>query len=281
MSVSGASRSKSVQHTRAGATSSSGNSNSHSNSSSQNHGQSHSSGNGSRAGGGKSDQSRRPLSNDFRGERDRDRDRDREKDRDRNGDDYGSHVKEQPSKPQPKTAFGGSILSAPRNMFSKVSKESVGPGSVGTKGTSASAGASIKKTFLGLAFGGRASSVSKERKGKIEQDGAGVGVGGKDKKSTAAAAAFRGPIATPYDSDDANMSSRGGSRRGSDPKRYGVCTGGSSQDSTGSAGMELNGQSEYLRMDKVGQDVMSEDQLERLLVQAKSVRSTSARHTMR
>jgi hypothetical protein len=275
VSVSGASRSESVQHPRGGASSSSGNSNSNSQSQSNSHGN----GNGSRAGGGKGDQFRRPTSNDFRGERERDRDRDR--DRDRNGDDYGSHVKEQPSKPQPKTAFGGSILSAPRTMFSKVSKESVGPGSVGTKGasTSASAGASIKKTFLGLAFGGRASSVSKERKGKGDQEG--VGVGGKDKKAATAAAALRGPIATPYDSDDAYMSSRGGSRRGSDPKRYGVRTGGSSQDSTGSAGLELNGQSEYLRMDKVGQDVMSEDQLERLLVQAKSVRSTSARHTMR
>ena len=281
MSVSsaGASRSKSVQHTRAGASSSSGNSNSHGHDSSKSDG--HGNGNGSRAGAGKSDQSRRPISNDFRGERERDRDRDRERDRDRdrNGDDCGSHIKEQLSKPQPKTAFGGSILSAPRNMFSKVSKESVGPVSVGTKGTSTSAGASIKKTFLGLAFGGRASSVSKERKGKGEQEG--VGVGGKEKKAAAAAAALRGPIATPYDSDDAYMSSRGGSRRGSDPKRYGVRTGGSSQDSTGSAGMELNGQSEYLRMDKVGQDVMSEDQLERLLVQAKSVRSTSARHTVR
>ena len=282
VSGAGASRSKSVQHTRAGASSSSGNSHGNGNCNSQSHGNgksndnshSHGSGNGSRAGGGgKGDQSRRPISNDFRGERERDRDRDR--DRDRNGDDYGSHVKEQPSKPQPKTAFGGSILSAPRNMFSKVSKESVAPGSLGTKGASTSA--SIKKTFLGLAFGGRASSVSKERKGKGEQEG----VGGKDKKAATAAAALRGPIATPYDSDDAYMSSRGGSRRGSDPKRYGVRTGGSSQDSTGSAGMELNGQSEYLRMDKVGQDVMSEDQLERLLVQAKSVRSTSARHTMR
>ena len=281
MSVSGgdAGRSKSVQHSRAGADSSNGQSHSHSNSN----------GSGSRAGaGGKIDQSSRPISNCFRGERERDRDRDREKDRDRNGDDYGSHVKEQPSKPQPKTAFGGSILSAPRNMFSKVGKESVGPGSVGIKGTSASgsasAGASIRKTFLGLAFGGRASSVSKERKGKGDQEGlgAGIGVGSRDRKAaTATAAVLRGPIAAPYDNDDAYMSSRGGSRRGSDPKRYGVRTGGSSQDSTGSAGIELNGQSEYLRMDKVGQDVMSEDQLERLLVQAKSVRSTSARHTMR
>ena len=232
-------------------------------------------GNGSRASGvGKSEQSRGPISNDLRG--DRDRDRDKGKDKDRHHDDYVSHGKEpQQSKPLPKAAFGGSILSAPRNMFSKVTKESTGPGSVASKSTASS----MKKTFLGLAFGGRASSVSKERKGKIEQEGLGVGVVNRDKKGITA---LKGPITSQYDSDDdAYVSSRGDSRRGSDPRRYIARTGGDSDDSMGSIGHELNGQSEYLRMDKQSQDVMSEDQLERLLVQAKSVRSTPFRQPTR
>lgn len=247
-------------------------SNSNSNSNSNGHGNSNSNGhgNGSRASGvGKSEQSRGPILNDYRGDRDRDRD----KDKDRHHDDYVSHGKEQQqSKPLPKAAFGGSILSAPRNMFSKVTKESTGPGSVATKST-----ASSMKKIIGLAFGGRASSVSKERKGKIEQEG--VGVGSRDKKGITA---LKGPITSQYDSDDdAYVSSRGGSRRGSDPRRYIARTGGDSHDSMGSIGHELNGQSEYLRMDKQSQDVMSEDQLERLLVQAKSVRSTTSRQTTR
>lgn len=255
---------------------SSSNSNSNMNSNSNGHGNSNS--NGSRAGGvGKSEQSKRPISNDFRGDRDKDRDKARDKDRDRHYDDNVSHGKEsQQSKPLPKAAFGGSILSAPRNMFSKVSKESAGPGSVASKSTASS----MKKTFLGLAFGGRASSVSKERKGKNEQEGVGGGVGGgsKDKKGMTV---LKGSTAQ-YDSeDDAYVSSRGGSRRGSDPRRYNERTGGDSHDSMGSIGRELNGQSEYLRMDKLSQDVMSEDQLERLLVQAKSVRSTTSRQPTR
>lgn len=193
-------------------------------------------------------------------------------------------------KPPVKVAFGGSAVPTSKTVISKAGRDTIGAEGQGQGqnqwGARTGPGPVKKPTAL-LAFGGRASSVVVDRKerekekaepemnsrssgyGRGALGGGGVGV-------------IRGPVIVSYDDNDGHnvKGSDNGTRRGADPKRYGARSNGgvnsssnSSGRSTENRGMELNGQSEYLRMDGLGEDVFSGDQLDRLLVQAKRVRA--------
>jgi hypothetical protein len=188
-------------------------------------------------------------------------------------------------KPPAKVAFGGSAVPTPKNLISKAGRDSIGSEGQGQGqnqwGVRTGTGPVKKPTAL-LAFGGRASSVVVVRKEKAEAEITGRSNGSGNGRG--ALSAIRGPVIVSYDDDDGH-NSKGtdrdiGNRRGAgaDPKRYGARGNGNSSSnssgrSTESRGMELNGQSEYLRMDGFGEDVLSGDQLDRLLVQAKRVRA--------
>ena len=185
-------------------------------------------------------------------------------------------------KPPAKVAFGGSAVPTPKTVISKAGRDSIGTEGQGQGqnqwGVRTGTGPVKKPTAL-LAFGGRASSVVVDRKEKAESEMAGRSSGTGSGRG--ALGSIRGPVIVSYDDDDGRNAkgSDGGTRRGADPKRYGARGNGvnsssnSSGRSTESRGMELNGQSEYLRMDGFGEDVLSGDQLDRLLVQAKRVRA--------
>jgi hypothetical protein len=184
-----------------------------------------------------------------------------------------------------KVAFGGSAVPTPKTVISKAGRDSIGSEGQGQGqnqwGVRTGTGPVKKPTAL-LAFGGRASSVVVVRKEKAEPEMMGRSNGSGNGRG--ALGAMRGPVIVSYDDDDGH-DAKGidrdiGNRRGAgaDPKRYGARGNGNSSSnssgrSTESRGMELNGQSEYLRMDGFGEDVLSGDQLDRLLVQAKRVRA--------
>ena len=211
------------------------------------------------------EQPKRPSSTDARGDRYRDRDRD--------AGGGSSITKEQQRKAPPKVAFGGSAVIAPKNVLSKAGGDSMGPVPVPGYGVAKSTAG--KKPTAQLAFGGRAPSVTVDRRVKAEQE-APVG-----KSRGSSLGVVKGPVIVSYDDEDGHMSSKSngngnGSRRNVDPKRYAGRGYGNSNGSSVSGrdrDNELNGESEYLRMDAASDDVMSGDQLDRLLVQAKRVRA--------
>lgn len=194
-------------------------------------------------------------------------------------------------KPPVKVAFGGSAVPTSKTVISKVGRDSIGLEGQGQNQWGARTGPGpVKKPTALLAFGGRASSVVVDRKEKEREkekaepemnsrsNGHGRGAPG----GSGGVGVIRGPVIVSYDDNDGHnvKGSDNGTRRGADPKRYGARSNGgansssnSSGRSTESRGMELNGQSEYLRMDGSGEDVFSGDQLDRLLVQAKRVRA--------
>lgn len=177
-----------------------------------------------------------------------------------------------------KVAFGGSAVPTAKTVISKAGRDSIGQEGQGQGQNQWGARTGpVKKPAALLAFGGRASSVVVDRKEKPEPEISGRGRG--------ALGVIRGPVIVSYDDDDGHTAKGSNSygngnvsRKGADPKRYGargnnMNSSNSSGRSMESKGMELNGQSEYLRMDGFGEDVLSGDQLDRLLVQAKRVRA--------
>lgn len=208
------------------------------------------------------EQPKRPSSSDARG--------DRLRDRDTGG--VSSTTKEQQRKVSPKVAFGGSAVTTSKNVLSKAGGDSMGP--VPGYGVGLARGTTGKKPTAQLAFGGRAPSVTVDRRVKAELEaplGRSIGL---------SLGVVKGPVIVSYDDDEdghvGSKSNGNGIRRTVNPKRY---AGRGNGDSNGSSvsgrdrDNELNGESEYLRMDAASEDVMSGDQLDRLLVQAKRVRA--------
>lgn len=193
----------------------------------------------------------------------------------------------------PRVAFGGAAVpTAPKTLLSKAGRDSLAPGA--GQGQGVKAAVPVRKSVVGLAFGGRApvlpSALASERdrnggKGQgseVPSRGRGVGP-----SPGPVAGVVRGPVIVTYDDDEVASYSNGngkgnklkvvdtkkligssvssGSGRGNGGNLWGGAQ-------TGSKSRELNGESEYLRMGE-GEDLISGDQLDRLLVQAKRVRA--------